>query len=152
MTSAATTPRWIKCDGGRAEAGYAGEASDCFCRAVAIATGLNYQTVYDAINEAAAGERRGRRKRGTSSAREGVYRHTADKVCEKFGGTWVPTMRIGEGCKVHCRREELPSGSLVLNVSKHFSAMIDGVLYDTHDPSRDGTRCVYGYWVFPDRI
>lgn len=23
----------------------------------------------------------------------------------------------------------------------------DGVIRDTHDPSRDGTRCVYGYWT-----
>jgi hypothetical protein len=23
---------------------------------------------------------------------------------------------------------------------------IDGVIHDTHDPSRNGTRFVYGYW------
>jgi len=26
--------------------------------------------------------------------------------------------------------------------------VIDGVLHDTHDCSRDGTRCVYGYWLY----
>ena len=26
------------------------------------------------------------------------------------------------------------------------SAVIDGVIRDTHDPGRDGTRCVYGYY------
>lgn len=25
-------------------------------------------------------------------------------------------------------------------------AVVDGVIFDTHDPSRDGTRCVYGYF------
>jgi hypothetical protein len=57
-------------------------------------------------------------------------------------------MFIGQGCKVHLREGELPMGRLVVNLSKHFTAVIDGVVYDTHDPTRDGTRCVYGYWIF----
>jgi len=35
---------------------------------------------------------------------------------------------------------------LILSLSKHLAAMVDGVVHDTHDPSRGGTRCVYGYW------
>lgn len=43
-------------DGGRAAAGYRGETGDCACRAVAIATGLPYATVYaDLIEWAATG-------------------------------------------------------------------------------------------------
>lgn len=30
-----------------------------------------------------------------------------------------------------------------------YAAVVDGVVRDTHDPSRDGTRCVYGYWREP---
>lgn len=30
--------------------------------------------------------------------------------------------------------------------SKHLTCVKDRVLYDTYDCSRDGTRCVYGYW------
>ena len=33
-----------------------------------------------------------------------------------------------------------------MSVSKHITAVVDGVIHDTFDPSRDGTRCVYGYW------
>jgi hypothetical protein len=29
--------------------------------------------------------------------------------------------------------------------------MIDGIIYDTHDCSRRGKRCVYGYWQPPPR-
>jgi hypothetical protein len=29
--------------------------------------------------------------------------------------------------------------------------VIDGVIHDTHDCSRGGTRCVYGYWRKEDR-
>jgi hypothetical protein len=48
---------------------------------------------------------------------------------------------------VHLRADELPSGTLIVKVSKHLSAVIDGVIQDTHNPSRGGTRCVYGYYI-----
>ena len=36
-------------------------------------------------------------------------------------------------------------------VIKHIiSEVKDGVLYDTYDCSRNGTRCVYGYWNKPN--
>jgi hypothetical protein len=57
-------------------------------------------------------------------------------------------MSIGQGCTVHLKADELPSGRLILSVSRHYVAMIDGVVHDTHDPSRGGTRCVYGYWTY----
>ncbi len=58
----------------------------------------------------------------------------------------TPTMAIGSGCKVHLRDGELPRGRLIVNASKYTVAVIDGVIHDTHDCSRDGTRCVYGCW------
>ena len=67
----------------------------------------------------------------------------------ELGFVWTPTMQIGSGCQVHLTADELPSGRLVCNVSKHQVAVIDGVIYDTHDCSRKGTRCVYGYWRLP---
>ena len=133
-------------DGGREAAGYKGRAGDCVCRAVAIATGKPYQEVYDLINEIAKGERRGKRHRGKSSARNGVYKKTTRKLMEALGWTWTPTMRVGQGCKVHLRADELPSGRLVVSVSRHLVAVIDGVIHDLNDCSRGGTRCVYGYW------
>lgn len=71
------------------------------------------------------------------------------KVMALFGGVWVPRMQIGSGCKCHLRANEIPmTGRIVCNVSKHVCAVVDGVLNDTHDCSRRGERCVYGYWVF----
>jgi len=137
---------WTYDDGGRAAAGYKGVTGDCVTRAIAIATGKPYQEVYDAINEASQCERRGSRKRGISNARTGVYKQTIRKYLESLGWTWVPTMQIGSGCKVHLRANELPPGRLIVNVSKHTVAVIDGVIHDIYDPSRGGTRCVYGYF------
>jgi hypothetical protein len=134
-------------DGGRAAAGYKGETGDCVTRAIAIATVLPYQQVYDDLNDLAKTERRGKRKRRISNARTGVYSRTTRKYMASLGWKWVPTMHIGSGCKVHLRADELPPGRLVCKLSKHSAAVIDGVLHDTHDCSRDGTRCVYGYYI-----
>lgn len=134
-------------DGGRAAAGYTGKAGDCVCRAIAIATQKPYQEIYDLINSVAKSERTGKRKRGKSSARNGVYKNTIRKVMEGLGWTWVPTMFVGQGCKVHLKANELPQGRLVVNVSKHTTCVVDGVIHDTYDCSRNGTRCVYGYYM-----
>lgn len=136
---------WQYDDGGRSAAGYKGEARDCVARAIAIAASLPYQEVYQLINEAAARERpRAGNKR--SSARTGVHKTTTRRIMAELGWTWVPTMAIGSGCQVHLRSDQLPAGRLVVSVSKHVVAVIDGVVHDTHDPARDGTRCVYGYY------
>ncbi len=76
----------------------------------------------------------------------GVNRRVYDRYLTEIGWTWTPTMLIGQGCTVHLHPDELPSGRLIVRVSKHICAVIDGVTHDTHDPSRGGTRCVYGYW------
>lgn len=147
-------------DGGRAAAGFRGQTGDCVCRAIAIATELPYAEIYAALNEAALRERpRGMRLRLTdanavgvgpgrrrSSARTGVQIQTIRRYLASIGWRWTPTMQIGSGCKVHLRAEELPKGRLIVSVSKHLVAVIDGVIHDTHDPTREGTRCVYGYY------
>lgn len=137
-------------DGGRAGAGFLGSAGDCVTRSIAIATGKKYVEVYNRLNWLAQAERRGKRKRGISSARNGVYKRTYRRYLESLGWVWHPTMKIGSGCKVHLRESELPSGRLIVTLSKHLTCVIDGVIHDTHDPSRDGTRCVYGYFTTPE--
>lgn len=133
-------------DGGRKSAGYRGSTGDCVCRSVSIASGLPYQLVYDLLNRLSAGQRITKRQRQRGSARTGVYKRVTRKVMEELGFRWTPTMFIGQGCKVHLRPSELPMGSLVVSVSKHLVAVVDGVIHDTYDCSRDETRCVYGYW------
>lgn len=138
---------WRYHDGGRKAAGYTGRApGDCVTRAVAIATGLPYQRVYDALNSREAGKVR-RRTTRQGSARTGVHKDVSKAYLRSLGWTWTPTMQIGSGCTVHLRAGELPErGTLIVSVSKHLCVVKDGIIYDTHDPSRRGTRCVYGYW------
>jgi len=141
-------------DGGRAAAGFTNKTTtgDCVARAVAIASGRDYASVYAElarINETMPqSKRRQRGKLGRRTASHGIY--TKSKLFKDYmkamGFAWTATMQIGSGCKVHVRANELPAGRLVLNLSRHCAAVIDGVLHDAYDCSRDGTRCVYGYW------
>lgn len=138
-------------DGGRAAAGFRGSAGDCVARAVAIASGRPYDEVYDALargtGDQRASSRRGRRPR---SARNGIdtKRKWFRDYMASLGFSWTPTMQVGTGCRVHLALGEIPArGRLVVCVSRHYAAVVDGVIRDTSNPSRDGTRCVYGIWT-----
>ena len=138
--------RFQKNDGGREAAGYKGSTGDCVVRAISIATGKPYQEVYDALNSMCATERGSVYRGRKSAARTGVSKSITKLYLQRLGWTWTPTMFVGSGCKVHLKSEELPSGRLIVSVSKHLVAVVDGVINDTYDPSRNGTRCVYGYF------
>lgn len=142
-------------DGGRQKSGFKGGAGDCVVRSIAIAANLPYMQVYEDLrlaNESYAQSSRNDRlaKRLSakgSSPRNGNHRNVLHDYILKHGFKWVPTMKIGAGCQVHLRPDELPAGTLIVKVSKHLTAVIDGVIQDTHDPSRGGSRCVYGYYI-----
>lgn len=148
--------RLVYDDGGRKAAGFRGEAEDCVCRAIAIATGRPYREVYDDLNNFASYEKLTRAEASceaafkgscASSSRTGIRKQTSRDYLDYIGWQWHPTMKIGQGCKVHLRDGELPVGRVIVQVSKHVVAVIDGVVHDTHDCTRDGMRCVYGFWL-----
>lgn len=170
--------KFVYNDGGRSATGFDGHTGDCVTRAIAIATGKPYAEVYAAMAEGNANERITKTTRASSgkrSARHGisVRRLWFKRYMEALGWTWFPTMAIGTGCTVHLTDGELPMGRLIVSVSKHYTAVIDGVVHDTHDSQRDvhtiepdngrelkpgewrningicriARRCVYGYWM-----
>lgn len=147
-------------DGGRAQAGFKGFAGDCVARAVAIASGRPYAEVYCRLADGQGGQRATKRtKKKPRSARNGinVKRKWFKDYMAELGFVWVPTMKIGSGCTTRLLAGELPKGRLVVSVSRHYTAVIDGVIHDTDDPTRAtifdeggvmkmSHRCVYGYW------
>ena len=139
-------------DGGRADAGYKGTTGDCVTRAIAIAAELPYKEVYNRLAEGNANQRitkKSRKSAGQKTARKGitVQKKWFKDYMKSLGFKWVSTMGIGTGCKVHLKADELPKGRVIARVTRHYCAVIDGVIYDTNDPSRGETRCVYGYWI-----
>lgn len=158
--------QFVQDDGGRAAAGFRGQAGDCVARAIAIASRRPYDEVYAALARG-NGEQRApkNRKAYGRTAAHGIYtrRKWFKDYMASLGFAWTPTMQIGSGCKVHLHDGELPRGRLVVAVSRHYTAVIDGVVHDTYDPQREDVfhwvgasgclektmvsrRCVYGYW------
>lgn len=127
--------KFIYDDGGRKKAGYKGTTGDCVVRAISIATEKDYKKVYKDLT-----------KLQGSTVRQGVYRKYYDKYLKSIGWSWKPTMLIGSGCKVHLNPKELPKGRIIVRLSKHVAAVVNGNLRDIYDCSREGTRCVYGYY------
>lgn len=132
-------------DGGRRAAGFRGDAGDCVVRAIAIAEGLPYAEVYQALAAGQGSQRlssRDKRKgrtRHVATAREGinVKRKWFKDYMAARGWRFVPTMAIGTGCTVHLHDGELPAGRLIVSLSRHYTAVIEGVIRDIYDPQRE---------------
>jgi hypothetical protein len=153
--------QFIVNDGGRVAAGFKGRTGDCVVRAIAIAAELNYAAVYRDLHELQKAyfckRTRHGAKDGKASPRNGVCQQVYHGYILGLGFRWTPTMKIGSGCKVHLADGELPGGRIIVRLSGHIAAVIDGVIHDTYDPQRatliceDGVqriarRCVYGYF------
>lgn len=130
--------KFIYNDGGRSKYYTAKNVGDCATRAIANATGLDYQLVYKALSKLAG-----------KPVRDGCPKRADKKLLTMLGWHWTATMTIGSGCKVHLREDELPNGTLVVAVSGHLTCVDNGTLIDTYDCSRGEERCVYGYWSKP---
>ena len=122
-------------DGGRKASGRKGSAGDCGVRAMAIALGLDYDTCYKEL--AQANKDAGYKK----SARNGLMKEVFQSVLKKHGWTWhkAPTF-FGRKAKA----SDLPEGTYICRMSRHYATAIDGVLQDTFDSSG---KMVYGYWA-----
>lgn len=112
--------------------------NDCVPRAIAIVSGKDVREIKSQLKNLGLVKPNGR-----------VL--TTKKEFKDFMGSlgfrWTACMTIGSGCKVHLDPKELPNGKLICSVSRHYVAVIDGVVNDTHDSTRAGSRCVYGYWT-----
>ena len=135
---------WVYHDGGRSVYFNGKNVGDCVTRSIAIASGMDYKEVYNVLAKGNASQG------GAKSARNGIYtkrKWFKDQMIE-WGFEWVSTMGIGTGVQIHLSPDELPKGRIICRCSRHLTAVIDGVIHDTYDPSRNGTRAVYGYWKY----
>ena len=67
-------------------------------------------------------------------------------TAREVDGVLLQQWASGQVVAFTCVDGKLPMGRLIVTVSKHECAVINGVIYDTSDPLRGGTRCVYGFW------
>lgn len=112
---------------------------DCVKRALTKASGLTYQEVSNELN-------RIKREKGASSyASNSVWMHYVDnnlhaKKISFPAEKGKPRMNGARFC------EEYPKGVYILNMAKHLSCCVDGILYDTWDSS---DKCVYNAYEIP---
>ena len=111
-------------DGGRAAAGYKGKAGDCVVRSIAIVTGISYQKVYDDL-------------------------YKANEVFRTISKT-----KLARSLK---QKNDTPRTGTHRVVLKKYLQQLGWdwtptmfIGHDTYDCSRNGTRCVYGYWTKPN--
>jgi hypothetical protein len=155
--------RFVEDDGGRSESGIArGSAKDatwdCVVRSIAIATGKPYRNVHDGLTGATvrfvANAKDGWGKQKRRSVRDfhadhGVHRDVSGPYLQALGWKYTSTKELPRGRGMHLRADELPRGRLIVDVRRHWVAVIDGVLHDTIDCSDDGRRRILGYWSPP---
>jgi len=122
-------------DGGRSAAGFKGMAGDCGARAMAIALGLDYKSVYKELAQANAD------KGYAKSARNGIYKDVFSDVLKRYGWVWFKAPQF-VGRKARC--SDMPEGVVIAKLAHHFVAVIDGVAHDTWDCTN---KMVYGYWA-----
>ncbi|VAW11604.1 hypothetical protein MNBD_BACTEROID03-477 [hydrothermal vent metagenome] len=147
----------ILSDGGRAKYFEAAAPGDSVIRAIVHATGIDYKKVHDDLFE--LGKNWGTKRtprildiRNNANPRSGVDKMVLkDYLQNVLGFQWHSCSGIGKGISVHLNPSELPKGKLIVSAIKHFTCVIDGMLYDTFDSSLGGTRGIYGYWKKPDQ-
>ena len=142
---------WRYDDGGRAVAGHPTDRryGDCVCRAIAIATNLTYQEVYDDLEAGMRTQRRSKHETRNRDPDHGVNvnrKWFRDYMCE-LGFVWHPVGR----CRRYFVQEAIPlRGRIIVLLHDHVSAVIDGVIHDTYHPAEATTAapCVrlHGYW------
>lgn len=124
-------------------------------RAIAIGTNQRYHDVYMELlrrQDTFVSSSRSKqiRDKGSYIPDVGVWPQVYKQYLFDQGWFWMPTMEIGSGTRVHLTYEELPDEpTLIVKVSKSLVAVLHGMAHDAVDPSRGGTRAVYGYWTPP---
>jgi hypothetical protein len=143
---------WVMNDGGYSRSGFRAKHGNGVVRAIAIATGQGYSEVYNELYvvqcDYVNGLRHGRIKdKGAAISEVGVWPETSKRYLLERGWQWVPVMKIGSGVTMHLRYDEVPDEPvMLLSVSRDLVAVLHGVVHNTYDPSRDGSRAVYGYF------
>ena len=88
-------------------------------------------------------------RRQRNHQRTGMHKATVDLLLKSLGWRWASTTRPSKRTSARLLAKDLPPGRIIVVLARHICTIVDGVIYDTHDPSAKGSRPVYGYWLPP---
>lgn len=124
--------RWN--DAGRSTSKRPKQKNDCTVRAIALTCKVSYDEAYDAV--------------ATMGRKSGQRWDIPKKPFELFGNylIWHPLQAVKGEPRMRCCDMDQISNRMILRISKHVFAVVDGVVLDT---SCDYMfeNCVYGYWT-----
>lgn len=120
-------------DGGRYKSGYLFHVGDCVTRSISILFGFDYLDAHQQVNILMK-----RFQDKKSLVPDGISNKSTKKLMKHFGLIWHPTNSF----------LDIPRNKkIILNFPNHVCAVIDGIMYDTHDYRKKSNR-IYGYWSF----
>lgn len=127
---------FVICDGGRATSRRPRQTNDCTVRAIALATGADYDFAYDTLKEA-----------GRKCSRGFHFRKWAkDQSFNGFTFEWMafPAVKGERRMNPMSFYKLFPQGRYIAKTARHVFAVIDGVVHDSWEQRAD--RCIYGCW------
>lgn len=133
--------RFLATDAGRAQSRRPRQSNDCTVRALALATGTDYDDAYDTL--AAAGRRCARGFHFRAWAKGATF--------NGFSFEWAAFPAVKGDWRMNPVRFAIahPEGRFILKTAKHVLAVVDGVIMDStprQGPMGLEWRCVYGAW------
>lgn len=100
---------------------------DCTCRSISVAEGITWEQCHKKLSDL--------------SRQEGVILNDAkfieDYLDDRYSRECHYAKTIGEFA------EEYPYGKYAVTTNGHITAIIDGIIYDTFDPSDRIMRCAW---------
>lgn len=103
---------------------------DCVKRAISVVTGMEYKNVQLELN-------RYKRVTGAESFNSDYNPHRYVEDVLKAKKITVKKMTAGEFCRKY------PTGRYILDMESHWSACVDGIIYDTWDCSKNVVNFAY---------
>lgn len=151
-------------DGGREAAGFKGKTGDCVTRAIAIATGRDYSSVRKDLMGAtsdfrSASKSRAARNAKSNSVRNGTLNKVYQPYLESIGWKRIALQKFGDSKRYYMTTDDIPMGTVIIEMRKHLVTVIDHVVQDTWDsrttkkwidgvPTNEDTpRTITAYWV-----
>ena len=115
---------------------------DCVKRAITKATGMDYHEVQLELN---------RHKKVTGAKTFNEDKNWKSYVANVLDGKWISFPAHKGLARMNGERfcKAFPKGNYILSMAGHLSCCVDGVIYDTWDPS---SRCVYGCYEIKPQI
>lgn len=115
----------VNTDGGREAAGFLGSAEDCVVRSLSLTSGHSYSETYNLVKSWDT----------DSNPENGVELTALWNMMVELGYSFTQSTEVPE------------TGNVMVLFTNHVSAVVEGVVMDTFDPTSSEGHKAHGYWT-----